>query len=166
MLQRKFINRVCVYLQILLASNLLICKKNAIKYSMRQGMIDKSCTSVFEWILAILCRNDIYYWKRFISSASRSDGLLLNNQQQCVWIKDIEDQYHFCQKIGNTFKQCIKGKLRHGNRSLFPANICRQIRQHAKFSKIEQKQNCRRINIRCSIQFLDWWFQVEYEQMV
>ena len=46
--QRKAINRVHIHLQVLLASNLLIYKKNVIKYLMCQGIVNKNYASAIE----------------------------------------------------------------------------------------------------------------------
>ena len=43
--QRVAINRVRIHLQLLLVSDLLIHKKNTIKYSLRHGLVDERYTS-------------------------------------------------------------------------------------------------------------------------
>ena len=76
---------MCIHLQLLLISDLLIYKKNIIKYFSRHGLIDESYTSIFSWPSSILCKKDIQYWKRFISSISRNEGLLLSLLR---WVAD------------------------------------------------------------------------------
>ena len=44
---QKAINRVHIHLQLLLISDLLVYKRNTIKYSLRHGLIDESYISTF-----------------------------------------------------------------------------------------------------------------------
>lgn len=70
--QRKAISRVRISLNLLLLSDLLVCKGNAIKHSLRQGCEDESYISVLCWPRSEPSRKDIRIWKKFISSLCRS----------------------------------------------------------------------------------------------
>ena len=74
--QRKAINRVRICLNLLLLSDLLVHKGNAIKHSLRQGCEDKSYVSILCWSRSEPSRKDVRMWKRFKSSLCRSDRLI------------------------------------------------------------------------------------------
>ena len=78
-----------IHLQLLLVSGLLICKKNVIKCSSRQGMIDESHIIMFSWPSSVLCKRYVHCWKRLISSIGRGDGSLLS---PVMWVNS--DQRH------------------------------------------------------------------------
>ena len=64
--QLKATNRVRTHLQLLLLSDLLVCKRNAIKCSLRQGTEDKSYISTLCWPKSEPSKKDIVTWKRFM----------------------------------------------------------------------------------------------------
>jgi len=77
--QWKVINRVRIHLQLLLISDLLVHRRNTIKYSLRHGLIDENYISTFYWPSSILSKQDISLWKRFVSSISRGYRSILLN---------------------------------------------------------------------------------------
>ena len=50
------INRVHMHLQLLLVSNLLMCKKNTIKYALIHGLVDESYISKLNWPSSVPCK--------------------------------------------------------------------------------------------------------------
>ena len=58
--QRVAINKVQIYLYLMLVSNLLIHKRNTIKVVQWNRLIDKSYTSKFAWPASVLSKREIY----------------------------------------------------------------------------------------------------------
>ena len=55
------VNKVHIYLQLLLVSDLPIYKKNIIKYSLRDSLVDESYISKLKLLSSAPCKKDIYY---------------------------------------------------------------------------------------------------------
>ena len=112
-----------MHYQLMLVSNLLMCKRNAIKATQREELFDKSYSSKIAWPVSILSKRNVYYWKRFISSISNNDGLLLQNIRWVNLNNRHRSSLTFRSNDRTHVRVIIQGQER----------LCKQTRLHNKY---------------------------------